>query len=156
MTPVEKIITKPKATIKINDPIVSAIKIMLKRDLSTCPVVDMNGVFLGQLTDASLIKALILIQSGIQIKTVFELRRYFLKPQTVKITSSIYEIAKKLFSSPSQRVFVIDSGNKLIGVVSPKSLLEFLTNEFKILKGDDVNLTNKSSKIFLQHLKNKL
>lgn len=130
MNVIQTVISVPTLVLNSSDKIYDALDKMLERELSTCPVVDHNGKFLGQITDVIFIKALILIRSGKKLDYIFELSEYFLNPPTISSFSSIEEVATKIFSSKSQRIFVVDSTNKLQGVISPKNVLKFLAMEF--------------------------
>lgn len=135
---VSSVISKPSLVINSSDKIYEALEKMLERELSTCPVVDTQGKFLGQITDSVFIKALILVRSGENLSHVFELSEHFLNPPTVSSFTSIDEIAIKIFSSQSQRIFVVDSTNKLLGVISPKNVLKFLATTFGYIDSEDL------------------
>jgi predicted transcriptional regulator len=123
---ISALIQKPEVIFSESETLALTIDKMLVNKLSTAPVIDEAGVFLGQITDSLMIKAIVLNQKEDRYKTLNDLRSQFLQPPTSSQYSSLESILKKIFISESQRVFILDSEYKLKGVVDPKNVLKYL------------------------------
>ncbi|MCB0351450.1 MAG: CBS domain-containing protein, partial [Bdellovibrionales bacterium] len=120
MNMIEQIMKDPENVLLTSDTVEHAIDVVLSRCISTCPVTTPSGEFLGQITDATLIKAVVLKSSGKKIKTINDLKGMYIKSQTISKTGTLSHLITKVFKSRSQRVFVVDKKKKLLGLVSPK------------------------------------
>lgn len=129
MTIIEQIMKLPKDTLLTSDTIEHGIETVLSRSLTSCAVTTAAGEFLGQITDASLVQAVILKTSGKKITLMNDIRNLYLRPVIISKTATMSQLVSKIFKAPSQRVFIVDANHKLLGLISAKDLLTFLINE---------------------------
>jgi predicted transcriptional regulator len=134
--------SKPTIILQTNDSFERAISVILSRRLPTCVVTTATGEYVGELDDSGVIRAWILAKMGKKMKTVNDTKVCWTLAPTVTRSATIQQVVKKVFSSKSQRVYVVDANQKLLGLIRPKELLRFLLGKIS-----DVPLApNKTSR----------
>jgi CBS domain-containing protein len=109
--------------------ITEAVDTFTKHKFSSVAVVTSMGEIAGQLTELVLVRAIVLSQ--LQPEKFRQLVHCtdLLEPAfAVEPGDSIATVIKTLMRSPSRRVLVLNSGRKIIGIISPKDLMRVLTS----------------------------
>lgn len=146
MNIIEQIMKPPENVLTTADSIDLAIDIILSRSISTCPITNPSGEFCGQITDTSIMRAIILRSSGKKIKCLNDLKSYFLHPPTISKSDSLTKLLNKIFKAQHQRVFVVDANNKLLGIIKPKDLIIFLIKELNFKIENNFKSVSKNEK----------
>jgi PAS domain S-box-containing protein len=110
----------------------SAVSFFLQNDVRFAPVITPLGEIIGLLSEFSLVKASL---------------RHYLDPEKhekiihhkdileevffVEEEDSLDTVIKVLIKSPSHRIVVLSKQKKLMGIISPKDILRFITGESK-------------------------
>jgi CBS-domain-containing membrane protein len=135
--------TKPVNVIKTTDTIAMTLRMIMQRRLPTCVVTEPNGLYIGEIGDASALHLWIQLSSGRRAKYMNDVRDCLTLAPTVGKFDSIQTVVRKVFDSKSQRVYVVDARGKLNGLIRPKEILGFLLDKEDLRR----NLTSPALKL---------
>ena len=107
--------------------IAEAVETFATKKVSSIPVQNTMGEIMGQLTDAGILRALVMHQLvPADYKVLNDCAELMEKVVFVKTTDSLTQVIQAVFKSPNRRVLVKDEGRKIYGIISPKDLVRFL------------------------------
>ena len=144
------IMTKEVVTVKENDTVEVAAKILIDKNLSGLPVVDENNRIKGIITEGDLIRRIAKISGPSSIEILggvlpLESKKkfidrvnthmgYLVKDMMTKdvITTTedvnIEEIATLMVKEKIKRIPVVDDGENMIGIISRRDIMKYLFN----------------------------
>ncbi len=144
------IMTKEVVTVKENDTVEVAAKILIDKNLSGLPVVDENNRIKGIITEGDLIRRIAKISGPSSIEILggvlpLESKKkfidrvnthmgYLVKDMMTKdvITTTedvnIEEIATLMVKEKIKRIPVVDDGKNMIGIISRRDIMKYLFN----------------------------
>ena len=147
---VKDIMTKEVVTVKENDTVEVAAKILIDKNLSGLPVVDENNRIKGIITEGDLIRRIAKISGPSSIEILggvlpLESKKkfidrvnthmgYLVKDMMTKdvITTTedvnIEEIATLMVKEKIKRIPVVDDGKNMIGIISRRDIMKYLFN----------------------------
>lgn len=108
-------------TVEPDTPLMRAVYLMLKHDISGMPVVDAQGRLVGILTERDcIVKA---VEAGYLEELGGEVAEYMtMDPKTVGPDDSLMDVAERFTDSPFRRFPVVLHG-KLVGVIGRRDVL---------------------------------
>jgi CBS domain-containing protein len=118
---VKKIMTKNVITASENDIIVEAVRKMVKHNIECLPIVNGNGILLGLVTFRDVVLSVIGARAHIdgtrkkrsRVQNIMSTRLVTCSPN-----STILEVTKLMNNRHLRRIPVVDSENKLLGIVT--------------------------------------
>lgn len=128
----EQVMSRPVVTIGPAEPLVEAVNLMLKRNLKRLPVVDVDGVLVGILARVDVFRAISRTApdwSGLRAQHVDITNLRYVRDvmrrdtQTVPPDAPVAEILRIIDTNDIQRVAVVDSAGRLLGLISDRDLL---------------------------------
>jgi predicted transcriptional regulator len=137
-TPIKKIIKKRFKSVKPDTPVTKVAKLLSSIELSMLPVIDDNGVYVGEVVESDLLKIIVdprdlpfntimsepLLGMSFCPETAREIMRRH--PSFLKADMSIRKAAKKMFLSHAGVLPVKDKG-KMVGLVFVDDLVKLLS-----------------------------
>ncbi|MEM4498998.1 MAG: CBS domain-containing protein [Sulfolobales archaeon] len=118
---VDEIMSTPVYAISPNKTLKSAAQFMLKREVSSLPVIDSNGKLVGIITKHDILKAF-----SSKFHNIFKVSDFMVKnPLTVSPTHSIYYVIDLLLQSEQKKVIVVDGGRP-VGIITKSEILNAL------------------------------
>ena len=123
------IMTPKPITLESSTSIKEAVEIFSAKKFSSVPVTTSMGEIAGQLTELALVRALVLHQiQPEKYKQLVHCLEMLEEAFFVAPTDSVTTIIKTILKSPSRRVLVKSDGRQILGIISPKDMLKFLTS----------------------------
>lgn len=114
------------ASVKTNTSLTEAAKVLLKSELTGCPVVDDSGVVIGFISEQDFLKQLVAASyHGEGEKTVGELM--FREPLTVSPEDNVIDLAEQM-TGPKPKIYPVVEHGKLIGEVTRHDILKAFLN----------------------------
>ncbi|RMD56638.1 MAG: CBS domain-containing protein [Nitrospirae bacterium] len=131
-----EIMTSPVVTIKEDEYLSKAIKLMLKHRLKRLPVVDSKGHLKGMLCRFDIFKVISstkgsqkqgsLKKKG-EIKKVGDILRRDIN--TVQPDTSVLDVVKVIYENDIQRVAVIDREGRLLGIITDRDIFNLFSDK---------------------------
>jgi predicted transcriptional regulator len=133
MNHAKDLMTKDPIVIQSGWEIREAIHVFQEHNIHSAPVVTPLGEVLGMMTELSLVKASLrnYLDSGKSEKVVHHsdiLEAAFF----VNEEDSVGEVVKAMFQAPHHRILVMNKNKKIVGFISPKDIIGFVTKFFKM------------------------
>lgn len=114
------------ASVKTNTSLTEAAKVLLKSELTGCPVVDDSGAVIGFISEQDFLKQLVAASyHGEGEKTVGELM--FREPLTVDPEDNVIDLAEQM-TGPKPKIYPVVEDGKLIGEVTRHDILKAFLN----------------------------
>lgn len=114
------------ASVKTNTSLTEAAKVLLKSELTGCPVVDDRGAVIGFISEQDFLKQLVAASyHGEGEKTVGELM--FREPLTVDPEDNVIDLAEQM-TGPKPKIYPVVEDGKLIGEVTRHDILKAFLN----------------------------
>ena len=128
----------------------------LEQGYTSAPVIGSTGAIMGIIDEFSLIKAK-LIQHiedhvGDQLSHHAE---YLIPAHCVRLDTPLTEVVREMIKSPNHRVLVLNSAKALVGIISPKDVLRYVTGVHKQVTLD-LKKELAEAKESLEHVKKEL
>lgn len=130
MKTAKAIMTPDPKHIQSGERLLDTIGLFFQNNIHYAPVITPTGEILGLLSEVSLVKASLrhYLEPGKNEKVYAH--RDLLEPIVyVQDNDSIDDVVKAIMKSPSKRVLVQDFKSKLVGIISPKDIIRFLSGE---------------------------
>jgi CBS domain-containing protein len=124
MDKAKDLMTPNPTCLKLGDTVRQALRLILQLNVHSLPVLSPSGQPVGILTEQSLVKAIVLAHGSgsldVEIKSVASI----LDPVSlVTENESFIKLTHKLIAAQVNRLLVVDKDEKLIGIISPRDLL---------------------------------
>lgn len=103
--------------------LMEAVEFFNKHRVSSAPVQNPVGQILGQLTEMSLVKAVVHSRADNNFKKVIHAEAMFEPVTVVSDEDPIAVVLKSIVRSSTHRALVKDKKQKIVGIISPKDLL---------------------------------
>lgn len=102
----------------------------VRKHLTSAPVVDQYGKYIGMVSEVCLIKIFALDKTlfGNQ-KTLKERSQLLDPPESVHLGDGVDKVLKLLLKSKLHRIAVLDSSDRIQGIISPKDILRTLQGD---------------------------
>lgn len=113
---VDEIMTKNLVTITVGSSVEDAVKKMIEYDVECLPVVDSEGILHGLITFRDIITKAVLSQKDVKELKVEEIMTRNLITCSPK--STVLEVVKIMKNKHLRRIPVVDSNNKLVGLIT--------------------------------------
>jgi len=121
------IMTEKPVILESSTPILEAVNIFIQRKFTSVPVMTTMGDVAGQLTEAILLRALVLHQlQPTKFKILNDCLDMMEKIVYVSSEATVPTIIQAVYKSPTRRVLVKNDGRTILGIISPKDLLDLL------------------------------
>ncbi|MCG3191037.1 MAG: Inosine-5'-monophosphate dehydrogenase [Thermoanaerobaculia bacterium] len=126
------VMTSPVVTVKAGDPLPHAVRVLLDRGLKRLPVTDDAGRLVGMLARLDIIRVITLTAPDLAALAREEIRiggvrlvKDVLETRTsaVEEGASIEEVLRQLAAASAQRLSVVDSEGRLVGIISDRDVL---------------------------------
>lgn len=122
-----------------SDPLSLALDLFQKKQFKTLPVLTADRRVVGVLTEVALLKSLVISISQRRLdSSVYEYVQHFEQATPVNERDTLNHVLKTLLASKVNRLLVLDSQEKLVGIISPKDIIGALLND-----SSHVSLQNK-------------
>lgn len=156
---VSKIMTKNVLALRPSDTLHDAIQKFAKKGVSGAPVVNAYGNIVGVVSDADLTRALDVVTPSVKITSskIFNLlfaslrskkegvqlqeelkeakkikvRSFMSEPIVMSSDASLMEVIKKMVSDDINRLPIVDSKKRLVGIVARADIIKALSKNFK-------------------------
>jgi len=124
-----------------DDDVERIIKKLKREDTNVCIVVTNDKRFIGEIGDEDLIKLFlhqVKYEPLVQILNIGYKREFLYKPakklinkhkSTVKLHDPINKVIKLIYKEGFNYIPVLDDNKRVVGVITPSSLINFLRNE---------------------------
>ena len=128
MATAKDVMTPDPIVLESSTTILEAVELFTKHKISSAPVQSsMGGDVAGQLTDLSLVRALVLHQlQPEKYSKIAHCMDLLDEGVFVNPGDSITTVIRALIKSPSQRILVKSEGRKIFGIISPKDMMRVL------------------------------
>jgi len=113
---VDEIMTRNLVTVTLGSSVEDAVKRMIEYDVECLPVIDSVGVLHGLITFRDVVTKAVLKQADIKELRVEDIMTR--NPITCSPTSTVLEVVKIMKNKHLRRIPVVDSNNKLLGLVT--------------------------------------
>lgn len=124
----ERIMDRRLYTVRPDDTVHDAVRLLLRRGLTGAPVVDTEGYVLGMLTERSCLQALMrAVADRLPPSTVRDVMTDV--PVTVAPDAAFLTVAHHLLHHPARRILVLDQG-RLVGHITRRDLLRAAVDTF--------------------------
>lgn len=124
MRTASEIMTPNPKMIASGDSLTDVIKLFIENGITSSPVINPIGEILGVLTELSLVKAYMLHKAKFNTSDrvghhteLFEVITY------INEQSPLADVLKVMVNSPTKRLLVKDSSDKIVGIISPKDIM---------------------------------
>lgn len=114
--PVEEIMTRSLVTVLIGSSVEEAVRKMIEHDVECLPVIDSEGVLHGLITFRDIVTKAVLSRRDVRDVKVEEIMSRNLVTCSPK--STILDVVKLMKNKHLRRIPVVDSDNKLLGLVT--------------------------------------
>ena len=108
------------------------VELFSEHRITTVPVESPVGEILGLLTEMNLLKAMVTGSAIKKLNKVIHFQDQFEQIFYVHEEDSITLVMKSIMQSPSHRVVVLNNAEKIVGIISPKDLIQSIGGEEKI------------------------
>jgi CBS domain-containing protein len=113
---VDEIMTRSLVTVTVGSSVEEAVKKMIEYDVECLPVIDSEGFLHGLITFRDIVTKAVLSQVNIQQLKVEDIMTR--NPITCSPTSTVLEVVKIMKNKHLRRVPVVDSTNRLLGLIT--------------------------------------
>ncbi|MCS7125537.1 MAG: CBS domain-containing protein [Aigarchaeota archaeon] len=113
---VDKVMTKNLITISIGKSVEEAVRKMIEHDIECLPVIDSEGVLHGLITFRDIVTKAVLSNKDVKTLKVEDIMTKNLV--TCTSNSTILEVVKIMKNKHLRRIPIVDSSNKLVGLVT--------------------------------------
>jgi len=125
----KELMSSPVRYLYSSDTLKTAIELFEKRQFRTMPILSPAGKILGVLSELSLLKCLITSRAkATEELQIFSFVQFLEKPSLVIDRDNLGAVVKVMAQSRSNRVLVVDSNEKLLGVISPKDIISSIVS----------------------------
>jgi CBS domain-containing protein len=119
--PIGRYMTADVVTLRPEMDVLEAIATLVDNRISGAPVVDALGTVVGVLTERDCID--VLLQAGYHGDPGGRVEEYMTRePQTVDVSASLFDVARRFAAAPFRRFPVLESG-RLVGMISRRDVL---------------------------------
>lgn len=126
----KEIMTKNPRTIQSGAELHETISFFLESDVRTAPVVTPMGEVLGMMTDMGLVKASLKKYLDPERHEKVAAHKEILdEPTFVEEDAPVEEVIRAMIKSPLHRILVVSKQKRLLGIISPKDVVRFITGE---------------------------
>lgn len=126
------IMTLHPKTVGSGDEMLQTTKVFIENGIHFCPVVTPMGEIIGVLSEYNLVLASLRhYLDPDKHEKVINHRDILIKPSFVEESASLDDVIKALHQSETHRVLVRDPRGKLVGIISPRDILNLLVGESK-------------------------
>ena len=131
---VAAVMTSPAVTIAADRPLLEAVDLMVSKDLKRLPVVGQDGCLVGMLSRLDIFKTVMREAPDWQAFTAQKIKVHNLRTvsdiarrdtHTVLPETTIDQVIKIINENDIQRVAVVDSEGKLLGLIDDRDLLRY-------------------------------
>lgn len=120
--------------VRSGDRLTDVMQFFLTYQMHYTPVLSPMGELLGLLSDISVVKAsLRKYLSSEYGASIYAHRDLFEAAHTVRDSAKLDEVVRTMMKAPSRRVLVIDQGQQVIGIVSPRDIMRVLAGKSELL-----------------------
>lgn len=120
---VSRVMTKTLITVSVNSTVDKAVKKMVDFDVECLPVVDSEGILHGLLTFRDIVTKVVYSQADVRKSKVGEIMVKDLV--TCNLNSTVLDVVKIMKNKHLRRIPVINTKNKLVGLVTDFDLALF-------------------------------
>lgn len=113
---VDKVMTKNLITISIGKSVEEAVRKMIEHDIECLPVIDSEGILHGLITFRDIVTKAVLSNKDVKTLKVEDIMTKNLV--TCTSNSTILEVVKIMKNKHLRRIPIVDSSNKLVGLVT--------------------------------------
>jgi CBS domain-containing protein len=113
---VDDVMTRSLITVTVGSSVEEAVKKMIEYDVECLPVIDSEGILHGLITFRDIVTKAVLSQVNIQQLKVEDIMTK--NPITCSPTSTVLEVVKIMKNKHLRRVPVVDSSNRLLGLIT--------------------------------------
>lgn len=126
MATASDLMTRNPITLDSRIDVLEAVRFFSEHKVFSVPVTSPGGHVLGQLTEVELMKAFVQRKVDKTPKTkIHDYAQLLLKPSYVNIDDPISAVVTGIVRSPVHRVLVKTSVDPLVGIISPRDVLDF-------------------------------
>ena len=119
------LMTSNLITLETSMSLVDVLNIFVDKKLTSLPVISAVGKPLGLLTEQALVKGMVRVQGEkIQNAKVEHIEDLIEEPFFVNTEDSFFRVTESLIDNRVGRVLVLDEGNRLVGIISPRDLFD--------------------------------
>ena len=123
------IMTFDPIVIRTNDRISVCMDLFIRNKIKFAPVIDLDLVVRGVLTEFALIRLFTAhVMSG-QDNAIGRHLEDFSHIEAVRESDSLGQVVSRMKAASNERVVVLDQRNRLTGIISPYDVMKFLTEE---------------------------
>ena len=131
MAVAKKYMTENPITLGSGDTLQQAVELFADKGIGSAVVITPLGEVLGNMTELSLVKALVMSQVTKDANQKINYYKEILeKIHFVDEDGHVSDVLKSLIQSTSHRVLVKDSKGKMTGIITPKDLIRKLSGQF--------------------------
>lgn len=124
------LMTPEPHTIRSGDRLHEVMHFFLAYQVHYAPVLSPMGELLGLLSDISVVKASLRKYLSSEIgESIYAHRDLFEPAATVRDSARLDEIVRVMMKSSSRRVLVLDQGQQVIGILSPRDIMKVLVGK---------------------------
>lgn len=120
---VSRVMTKTLITVSVNSTVDKAVRKMVDFDVECLPVVDSEGILHGLLTFRDIVTKVVYSQADVRKSKVGEIMVKDLV--TCNLNSTVLDVVKIMKNKHLRRIPVINTKNKLVGLVTDFDLALF-------------------------------
>ncbi|MGE0631466.1 MAG: CBS domain-containing protein [Pseudobdellovibrionaceae bacterium] len=126
MATASDLMTRNPLTLDCRADVLEAVSFFSEHKIVSLPVLSPTGQVLGQITEVELMKAFVQRKVDKSSKTSLQdFMHLLLKPSFVNIDDPISTVVSGIIKSPVHRVLVRTSVDPLVGVISPRDILDY-------------------------------
>lgn len=130
MKTARQLMTPDPRTIRSGDRLTEVTQFFLTYQVHYAPVLSPMGEILGLLSDISVVKASLRKYLSSEIgESVYAHKDLFEVASTVRDSAKLDEVVRVMMKSTSRRVLVLDQGEQVVGIVSPRDIMKVLAGK---------------------------